>query len=180
MRPGPRRSERIASRARRALVAAWTLGGGAAALLSSERAADADGPSVDVTETTVVAQHFAPRGNESLDDSGWGEWVNRLDALIRGGRWTAGLRLDSAVYWLRPSDYDPDSARYHDAVYPAKLFVTYSTPGLEITAGDLYVQFGRGLTLSMRKIDELGIDTTVRGLKVEMQRDPFAITAVAG
>jgi hypothetical protein len=180
MRPGPRRSERIASRARRALVAAWTLGGGAAALLSSERAADADGPSVDVTETTVVAQHFAPRGNESLDDSGWGEWVNRLDALIRGGRWTAGLRLDSAVYWLRPSDYDPDSARYHDAVYPAKLFVTYSTPGLEITAGDSYVQFGRGLTLSMRKIDELGIDTTVRGLKVEMQRDPFAITAVAG
>ena len=116
----------------------------------------------------------------ALDDSGWGEWVNCLDALIRDGLVGRRLRLDSAVYWLRPSDYNPDSARFHDAVYPAKLWLTYSTPGLEITAGDSYVQFGRGLTLSMRKIDELGIDTTVRGLKVQMQRDPFAITAVAG
>ena len=32
----------------------------------------------------------------------------------------------------------------------------------------------------MRKIDELGIDTTIRGIKVRMQRDPFAVTAVAG
>jgi hypothetical protein len=32
----------------------------------------------------------------------------------------------------------------------------------------------------MRKIDELGIDTTLRGAKVQVQKDPFAITAVAG
>jgi len=42
------------------------------------------------------------------------------------------------------------------------------------------VQFGRGLTLSMRKIDELGIDTTLRGIKASIQKDPFAFTAVAG
>ncbi len=180
MRPDPRRSDRRVRSVRSAVVVACAVGSGAAALLFAERAAEADGPSVAVTETTSGAQHFAARGNESLDDSGWGEWVNRLDALIRDGRWTAGLRIDSAVFWSRPSDYNPDFARYQDSVYPAKLWLTYSTPGLEVTVGDSYVQFGRGLTLSMRKIDELGIDTTVRGLKVEMQRDPFAVTAIAG
>jgi hypothetical protein len=34
--------------------------------------------------------------------------------------------------------------------------------------------------LSLRKIDELGIDTTLRGAKVAWQADPFAATFVAG
>ncbi len=180
MRPDPRGSERLSRSARPAIALALAVASGAAALLSRERAAGADGPSVAITETTIGAQHFAARGNESADDSGWGEWVNRFDALIQGGRWTAGLRLDSAVYWSRPADFTPDFARFHDDVYAAKVWLTYATRGIEITVGDSYVQFGRGLTLSMRKIDELGIDTTVRGLKVQMQRDPFAVTVVAG
>src|ERR1700722_6773305 len=142
MRPDPRGSERLSRSARPAIALALAVASGAAALLSRERAAGADGPSVAVTETTIGAQHFAARGNESADDSGWGEWVNRLDALLQGGRWTAGLRLDSAVYWSRPADFTPDFARFHDDVYAAKVWLTYATRGLEITAGDSYVQFG--------------------------------------
>jgi hypothetical protein len=153
---------------------------------------------IDVTETTLVSQHFDARDNEAPQDSGWGNWINRLNAAAHWGRWTAGLRLDSSVYWRRPID-NPDfpnlpvsgehgqaaviqdnESRYRNSVYPAKLWVTYAAPGIELTAGDAYVQFGRGLTLSMRKIDELGIDTTVRGAKVQVQKDPFALTAVAG
>ena len=73
-----------------------------------------------------------------------------------------------------------ETSRYRNAIYPAKLWATYAAPGLEITAGDSYVQFGRGLVLSMRKIDELGVDTTLRGGKIEWQGDPFAATFVAG
>ena len=146
---------------------------------------------LDVTETSVAAQHFDARGAELLQDSGWGEWINRLNAAARWGKWTAGLRLDSAVYWRRPVD-NPDFAtllvkgtngqdalkldaesRYLNAIYPAKLWLTYASPGIEVTAGDAYVQFGRGLTLSMRKIDELGIDTTLRGAKVEIAEGPL-------
>jgi hypothetical protein len=153
---------------------------------------------LDVTETSVAAQHFDARGAERLQDSGWGEWINRLNAAARWGKWTAGLRLDSAVYWRRPVD-NPDFAslpsggmngmtalnfdnvsRFQNGIYPAKLWLTYASPGIEVTVGDAYVQFGRGLTLSMRKIDELGIDTTLRGAKVEIQKDPFALTVVAG
>ncbi len=98
------------------------------------------------------------------------------------------------MYWRRPVDnpnfqdlgssqdqivFDNES-RFKNSIYPAKLWLAYSAPGLEVTVGDAYAQFGRGLTLSMRKIDELGIDTTLRGFKVQVQKDPFAVTAVAG
>jgi hypothetical protein len=155
---------------------------------------------LDVTETTTVVQHFdarTPPGEpqpppQTFYDSGWGGWINRLNAALRWDRLTAGVRLDSFVYWRRPIDnpaasqyppanlpYDSES-RYKTSIYPAKLWATYASPGVEVTAGDAYVQFGRGLTLSMRKLDELGIDTTVRGGKVQITRDPFALTAVAG
>lgn len=148
---------------------------------------------LDVTETSIGAQHFDPREGEKPDSSGWGVWLNRLNVALRSGPWTAGLRLDSAIYWRRPIDntsyYGLESfssiqrdneSRYENSIYPAKLWIAYALPAVEVTAGDAYVQFGRGLTLSMRKIDELGIDTTLRGAKVEVQKDPFAITAVAG
>jgi hypothetical protein len=167
---------------------------------SPARAADVgdlagDPLQLDFTETSIVAQRFDARAREAPQDSGWGEWINRLNVALRWGRWTAGLRLDSAEYWRRPVD-NPDypslpasaqaqiaqdnESRYKSSIYPAKLWLTYAAPGLEVTAGDAYVQFGRGLTLSMRKIDELGIDTTVRGAKVRIDEDPFAFTMVAG
>jgi hypothetical protein len=150
---------------------------------------------LDVTETSIAAQRFDGRDNELPQDSGWGGWLNRLNAALRGGAWSAGLRLDSAVYWRRPVDNanfasltpaqknattTDNESRFENSIYPAKMWITFASPGVEVTAGDAYVQFGRGLTLSMRKIDELGIDTTLRGAKVQVQRDPFALTAVAG
>jgi hypothetical protein len=150
---------------------------------------------LDVTDTSIVAQRFDKREQEEPRDSGWGDWINRLNAALRWDEWTAGLRLDSAVFWRRPIDnpnyptltlaqqtgiQKDNESRYENSIYPAKLWVSYAAPGIEVTAGDAYVQFGRGLTLSMRKIDELGIDTTVRGAKIQAQRDPFAFTLVAG
>jgi hypothetical protein len=147
---------------------------------------------LDVTETSIAAQHFGAREGENPADQGYGAWLNRLNVALSYGRLTLGTRLDSSVYWSRPADagdVDPaaverlqrDAAsRYRSAIYPAKMWATYAAPGLEVTLGDAYVQFGRGLLLSMRKIDELGVDTTLRGAKVAWQSDPFAATFVAG
>ncbi len=52
------------------------------------------------------------------------------------------------------------------AVPPAKYFITYQSPALELGLGDGYVAFGRGLVLSLRKLDELASDTTLRGARV--------------
>ena len=74
--------------------------------------------------------------------------------------------------------------RYRTTVYPSKLSVTYAGPRTELTLGDFYAQFGRGLTLSVRKVDEFAYDTTIRGAKADWnwrnQTRRFGATLLAG
>lgn len=76
------------------------------------------------------------------------------------------------------------SNRYINWLYPAKYYASYSSPVLELSLGDGYVQFGRGLVLSLRKLDELASDTTLRGARVtgRVKNGDFAlrVTGVAG
>jgi Family of unknown function (DUF6029) len=76
------------------------------------------------------------------------------------------------------------SNRYINWLYPAKYYATYSTPNLELSLGDGYVQFGRGLVLSLRKLDELASDTTLRGARITARARAGSLsvraTAVAG
>ena len=99
-----------------------------------------------------------------------------LERLVLG---TVGARVDSSAYWLRPvtrsfcvdgcrftpeertTVQSDDASRYRNNVYLAKAWVTYKAPGVEATVGDTYAQFGRGLVLSMRKVDELGVDVGI-------------------
>lgn len=58
------------------------------------------------------------------------------------------------------------STRYVSWLYPAKYYVGYTSRDIEATVGDFYSQLGRGLVLSVRKLDELSSDTTIRGARV--------------
>lgn len=138
-----------------------------------------DTPVDAVNQTLIPSQHV---------DDAYGEWVNRLYLRMFYWRLTFGLRLDSAVYIdplsreesqelivseLGRSDLGLENrfgrelhSRYSHVIYPAKLWLSYSEPGVEVTVGDFYAQLGRGMVFSVRKIDELGVDTTVRGVKV--------------
>ncbi|MBX3192249.1 MAG: hypothetical protein KF819_34990 [Labilithrix sp.] len=148
--------------------------------------------SLDITETAVVSQRFEAREGEDPNAQGYFAFLNRLNLVLGWKKLTLGARIDSSIYALRPEDRsfpDPQLARnaaidgasrYRDAIYPAKLFLTYKSEGIELTAGDAYVQFGRGLVLSMRKVDELGIDTTLFGGKVVATKDIVSATLVAG
>jgi hypothetical protein len=158
---------------------------------------------LDVTETSIVSQQFQARDEQGEDpkDHGYGSWTNKLNAALKWGDVSVGTRLDSSLYWLRPEDRDlcapgettgcieraqvantlrDGASRYRSSLYPAKLYATYKRPGFELTAGDAYVQFGRGLILSVRKVDELGVDTTLRGGRLVWQQDPVGVTLVAG
>ena len=150
---------------------------------------------VRVTETAVVDYRFDNRNGTRADDH-YGEWLNRLNVQATSGRFTAAIRFDSAVYVLRPNPnaiaekdaqasgiggperdqlvdqstlaYGRDlSSRFRNVAYPSKVYVTYVDAGLSLTVGDTYAQLGRGLVLSMRKVDELGVDTTLRGAKAD-------------
>lgn len=180
---------------------AWLVAGASAlaaiALAPPARAVDlpkvgGSPVTLDVTETSIVAQRFEAREGENVNDQGYFAWLNRLNLVLGWRKLTIGARIDSSLYALRPEDRaesDPQilrnrqidgATRFRDAIYPAKLFITYKTTGLEVTAGDAYVQFGRGLVLSMRKVDELGIDTTLFGGKVVASKDIFSMTLIGG
>ena len=175
----------------RGLAAALSLAAGSARAVDLPKVAGTP-VKLDVTETSVVAQRFEAREGERAEDQGYFTWLNRLNLVFGWRKLTLGVRLDSSVYALRPEDRSfateqlrrnalvDGSTRYRDALYPAKLWLSYKTEGVEATAGDNYVQFGRGLVLSLRKVDELGIDTTLFGGKVTFQKDPFALTLIAG
>jgi hypothetical protein len=147
---------------------------------------------LDVTNTGALSYHFDNR-NGYLNDDNYGELVDHLNLQANWWRLTVGVRLDSSLYFDTVSrseararasadspvdrnettngDLSDLHSRYLRTVYPAKLWVGYNQPGLDVTLGDFYAQLGRGLVLSVRKIDELGIDTTVRGAKVVVDHD---------
>jgi len=82
-----------------------------------------------------------------------------------------GEELDSNKLIPRMNDYLAEvNTRFRPSIYPAKLSFTYLEPGIELTAGDFYAQLGRGMVLSVRKIDELGVDTTIRGGKAQASK----------
>jgi hypothetical protein len=172
-----------------------------------------------------VLNYHADNRNEQRIDDRYGEWLNRLNVQLNNGPFTAQIRLDSAVYALKPdpntlaaadadanpadiqqrarisqisvdearrayiagqtTSYGRDlSSRYINTIYPSKLAVSYTIPGLEVAVGDTYAQLGRGLVLAVRKADELAADTTLRGVKVDFRPDLGSIklnmTALAG
>ena len=132
--------------------------------------------------------------NTILDDN-YGEWLDRLNIQASYWKLRIGVRIDAATFFAKPdsarirklaTDAQPGTTgedldkrlgyenqmyadlhtRYLRSYYPSKLFIGFTQPGLDITVGDFYAQLGRGLVFSSRKIDELAVDTTVRGLKV--------------
>ena len=66
------------------------------------------------------------------------------------------------------------------AFYLEKISVAYTGRTVEASLGDTYVNIGRGLVLSIRKIDELGVDTSVTGAKVIVHEKDFSGLAIAG
>ena len=66
------------------------------------------------------------------------------------------------------------------AFYLEKIALSYSGRTVEATLGDYYVNIGRGLVLSIRKVDELGVDTTLSGAKVIVHEKNFSGVALAG
>lgn len=140
----------------------------------------------------------------------FGEVYDRLNVQLYYWRLRAGVRVDAAGYFAQLDDDDlieiarerlPDgtgvernayvnalqrelNTRYRNTIYPSKLFLGYTAPGIDLTVGDFYAQFGRGLVLSVRKIDELATDTTIRGAKASFKKSwesaSLSVTTLAG
>lgn len=135
----------------------------------------------DVAGTLSPSQHV---------DDNYGEWLNRLYLRALYWKFSLGVRIDSAVYFNDfdredarelinetlgpPGDLDLENrfareihSRYTSLIYPTKLSLGFKHKELEATLGDFYLNLGRGLVFNVRKIDEVGVDTSVRGGKLK-------------
>jgi hypothetical protein len=114
---------------------------------------------------------------------------SRLNVDVGWRRFRAFTRFDTAAYPDRPAGAcGPDAAtpvalrsRFcQNPFYVEKWGIEYNGRTVEAVLGDFYVSFGRGMVLSIRKIDELGIDTTLRGGKLVYHEGRVAATLVLG
>ena len=96
-----------------------------------------------------------------------------------------GARIDNTVYpgYDREARCDGDTllkCPWQDDHRIERFAVAYTTPELEIRGGDFVQSLGRGLVLSVRKVDELGLDTAIRGGLVRAELGPVSARALAG
>lgn len=151
-------------------------------------------PRVQVSESLSAAYHLdngniAPCCAFPSDPTGsnYFDWFNKLQLDASWGSLIAQLRLDSAVFANKPVALESDQRltqllrnRYSNRLDLEKASLRWSSRYLDVTLGDSYATFGRGLVLSLRKVDEFGVDTAVRGLNANLRVGGFSLVALGG
>jgi hypothetical protein len=103
----------------------------------------------------------------------------------------AGLRADLALFGGPPgrvpwTSFAPGGSGYTALDYDndfrlERLHGTVRLGRLTATVGDFYVSFGRGIALSLIKMDDIGVDNCLRGARIEYQQPRrFKLVGVAG
>lgn len=134
----------------------------------------ADLPPITITNTLTFEGH-TDSGGRFLDDAGYSVIIDRLNLQTRADAFDLSLRLDAVGF----SDPPPGSGFEADA-RPERVTGRYSKDGLEITGGDYFRQLGRGLLLSIRKVDEVGLDLSLRGADARWTPDGHTLGVFAG
>lgn len=179
---------------------------GSLALVSSRASAQDATPStgraaLTITNTTLLGF----RGNNfdrNIHDDDFASITERFDIAAQWTHWRVYARIDGFSPWnhdtscadaqpevcylqsnWRPGSYSPDSpADYANItnLLPERLSVRYHRGDVTVEAGDHYQVFGRGLTLAFRKVDPIGLDTTLRGGRFEYEHDRITVRAFGG
>jgi len=168
---------------------------GAAPASAIELHLRSEGLRLDISESLLAAHHgdlgalVVTRDalGRTTPENHFYDLLNRLDAVLAWRRFRLATRFDTAVFFDTVAGAcDPNAtvtlrSRFCQRYFlPEKLSLEYAGRSIEATVGDFYVSFGRGIVLSLRKLDELGIDTTLLGGKLVFHEGDTAATLVAG
>lgn len=120
---------------------------------------------------------FDPRRDGDLAGA-----VTRIEPRLEQGRSSLSFRLDAALLGDRAPGGQPGlepgasagDLRLERALLDADL------GAVRLRAGDYYARVGRGMALSLRRVDPLGTDTTLRGGRLDMEIGPVRASALGG
>ena len=129
----------------------------------------------------------------SMDVHDYFEQVGRYNLLIAKDDLNIGLQFDEVAlfsnrYVLDGREqattplYDPTVQSPFDDAYflIEKMFVSKKWDTVELTVGDTYASFGRGLALNIVKNTDIDVDTSIRGAKGIFRTGDFDLTAISG
>lgn len=139
---------------------------------------------LDVTESLYV--NYNQTMNDSLGHSEGFSFLdikNRLNFQLSSHWLVAGLRLDGA--WFAPLSEDPElkpvfEQRYDNHLTVEKAYLALRQSNYVAELGDFYATFGKGIVLSVKKVDELSTDTTIRGAKAIVRDSLYTVTVLGG
>ena len=154
---------------------------------------------LDATNTFKYTYHLDNNNGEPQDDE-FHQVLNTLDVNLSHGDLRLGLRLDvhgfADTFYPRGCgnfDYQRDcvvnskrcecsaiNSRYRTQVAPERIFLTLARPEFDLTLGDFYASFGKGLALSAVKVGELSQDDAIRGGKLVLHQGRLELVLLGG
>lgn len=177
--------------AARAIAVRLALAGLVLAPVTSVRA---QGPSFEhpifghttfsLTNTTLL-RYRGDNYDANLYDDDFGSLYERLDMALQGERVRLESRFDlflpQTVFEAPRCPFDADPRCYLTwDVRPERLTLRWEPGEWILEAGDSQLVFGRGVALSFRKVDLLGVDNALRGGHVRYQGSNFRFGAHVG
>jgi len=133
---------------------------------------------------TLVLEYRGNNENGIASDDDYGLGLSKLYLNGQMEQTSVSAQVDSVLFANYPDVANPTpqqpSAYASDArIERISLVHNFAESGT-LTLGDSHVQLGRGIALSLRKVDELGTDQALRGGSVAWQADQFSAMAFAG
>jgi hypothetical protein len=106
----------------------------------------------------------------------------RLDAFLPGllAPGAAGASAPPTFCYTGPNNMPTCPGSLHWDVRLERVALSYTGDQVSFDLGDFYAAIGRGLLLSLRKVDPLGTDTTVRGANVTAELERFTLRGMIG
>jgi len=136
--------------------------------------------------TTAIGEWRTDNHDGLNNNDDFGDLVIRHDLLLDGGDTRASLRIDQEGFARAPAGVDRrnESRIERVALEATRSYRLGGGPLVEARGivGDFYVQLGRGLALSLRRVDEVGIDVALRGGRVDLGvlGDRLGLTLLGG
>jgi hypothetical protein len=136
---------------------------------------------------TLFTEWYHENYNTEPSDDGFVALVERLNVGqdTRTQKATIGtrVRLDAQKVWFpegRDCGVSGNCVPVSDEVRLERATLRIDTRRFSVWGGDYNVNMGRGLGLSVRRIDEIGVDATIKGGRVDLRTQPVRAMAIAG
>ena len=149
---------------------------------------------LDATNTFQYTYRFDNDNNDPVDDE-YHHFFNTLDVTLSSGDLRLGGRFDLNVFadtFFSRSCSDPNgpdctasarrelNSRFQNQLVAERIYLIVARPEFDLTLGDFYVSFGKGMALNVVKIGELSQDNAIRGGKFVLHQGDIELTFVGG